>query len=205
MSLIDWNKQTIWTTNRFCSPASQCPTIDVAWQDPRGVAIDAIIFGGRRPSGVPLVYESFNWQHGVFIGSSVRSEVTAAAEYKGHDLMHDPFSARPFLSYNVGHYIDHWLKMEKPQRKMPKIFHVNWFRRNDQVKLFDSTMSCISYIYCDFKFDCLIEFKGDFLWPGFGENIRVLDWIIRRCAGEDIAETSPIGLVPKIGKTLRFV
>ena len=118
---------------RFCTPASQCPIIDPAWEDPRGVPIDAIIFGGRRPRGIPLVYQSFNWQHGVFVGATVSSEVTSAAEYQGHQVMHDPFSSRPFLSYNAGHYMDHWLQMEKPGRKMPKIFHVNWFRRNTQV------------------------------------------------------------------------
>jgi len=158
--------------SRFCTPASQCPIIDPAWEDPRGVPIDAIIFGGRRPRGIPLVYQSFNWQHGVFVGATVSSEVTSAAEYQGHQVMHDPFSSRPFLSYNAGHYMDHWLQMEKPGRKMPKIFHVNWFRRNTQ---------------------------GDFLWPGFGENIRVLDWILRRCGDEDIAEISPIGFIPKLG------
>jgi phosphoenolpyruvate carboxykinase (GTP) len=97
------------------------------------VPIDAIIFGGRRPVGVPLVYESLNWQHGVFVGATVSSEATTAAEYSGHEVMHDPFSSRPFLSYNAGNYIGHWLEMEKPGCKMPKIFHVNWFRRDSKV------------------------------------------------------------------------
>jgi len=103
------------------------------YEDPEGVPIDAIIFGGRRPVGVPLVFETFNWTHGVFVGASVSSEVTSAAEYQGHDVMHDIFSARPFLSYNAGDYIHHWLEMQKPGRKMPKIFHVNWFLRDSQV------------------------------------------------------------------------
>lgn len=107
--------------------------MDPAWEDPKGVPISAIIFGGRRPTGVPLVYESLSWQHGVYVGASVSSEATAAAEHSGHAVMHDPFSSRPFLSYNAGDYIAHWLKMEQPGRKMPKIFHVNWFRRGDKV------------------------------------------------------------------------
>jgi phosphoenolpyruvate carboxykinase (GTP) len=158
--------------SRFCVPAGQCPIIDPAWEDPKGVPIDAIIFGGRRPEGIPLVYQSLSWQHGVLVGASVSSETTSAAEYQGHEVMHDPFSSRPFLSYNAGQYIDHWLHMEKPGRKMPKIFHVNWFRR---------------------------DANNQFLWPGFGENIRVLDWILRRCGGEDNAEMSPIGFIPKTG------
>ncbi|XP_046461281.1 phosphoenolpyruvate carboxykinase, cytosolic [GTP]-like [Daphnia pulex] len=160
--------------SRFCVPACQCPTIDPNWEDPAGVPIDAIIFGGRRPVGVPLVYESLNWQHGVFVGATVSSEATTAAEYSGHEVMHDPFSSRPFLSYNAGNYIGHWLEMEKPGCKMPKIFHVNWFRRDS---------------------------KGKFLWPGFGDNIRVLDWILRRCSDEkeDIAQMSPVGFIPKKG------
>jgi len=119
-------------------PARQCPIIDPQWEDPEGVPISAIIFGGRRPSGVPLVYQSQSWRHGVFVGASVSSETTSAAEYSGRNVMHDPFSSRPFLSYNAGHYIQHWMDMEKPGRKMPQIFHVNWFRKNEKVlKYFD--------------------------------------------------------------------
>lgn len=158
--------------SRFCAPASQCPIIDPSWEDPKGVPIDAILFGGRRPRGVPLVYESFNWKHGVFVGASISSEATAAAEYKGRTIMHDPFAMRPFFGYNAGHYLDHWLSMEKNNRKMPKIFHVNWFRRSSE---------------------------GKFLWPGFGENSRVLDWILKRCEGADIAQPSAVGLIPKPG------
>ncbi|CAK9823214.1 Phosphoenolpyruvate carboxykinase [GTP] [Anthophora retusa] len=158
--------------SRFCSPAKQCPIIDPAWEDPIGVPIDAILFGGRRPEGVPLIYQARDWQHGVFIGASMRSEATAAAEHKEKVIMHDPFAMRPFFGYNFGHYLDHWLSMAKVKNnKLPAIFHVNWFRKNSD---------------------------GKFLWPGFGENSRVLDWIVRRIDGEDIAVDSPIGLLPKL-------
>ncbi|XP_034354901.1 phosphoenolpyruvate carboxykinase [GTP], mitochondrial [Arvicanthis niloticus] len=159
--------------SRFCVPARQCPIMDPAWEAPEGVPIDAIIFGGRRPKGVPLVYEAFNWRHGVFVGSSMRSESTAAAEHKGKTIMHDPFAMRPFFGYNFGHYLEHWLSMEgRKGARLPHIFHVNWFRRDE---------------------------AGRFLWPGFGENARVLDWICRRLEGEDSAQETPIGLVPKEG------
>ncbi|XP_040596559.1 phosphoenolpyruvate carboxykinase [GTP], mitochondrial [Mesocricetus auratus] len=159
--------------SRFCVPARQCPIMDPAWEAPEGVPIDAIIFGGRRPKGVPLVYEAFNWRHGVFVGSSMRSESTAAAEHKGKIIMHDPFAMRPFFGYNFGHYLQHWLSMEGHKgARLPRIFHVNWFRRDE---------------------------AGRFLWPGFGENARVLDWVCRRLEGEDSAQETPIGLVPKEG------
>ncbi|XP_076232012.1 phosphoenolpyruvate carboxykinase [GTP] [Calliopsis andreniformis] len=159
--------------SRFCSPAKQCPIIDPAWEDPAGVPIDAILFGGRRPEGVPLIYQARNWQHGVFIGASMRSEATAAAEHKGKVIMHDPFAMRPFFGYNFGHYLDHWLSMAKVSNaKLPAIFHVNWFRKG---------------------------VDGKFLWPGFGENCRVMDWILRRIDGEDIVVESPIGFLPKLG------
>jgi len=158
--------------SRFCSPAEQCPILDSEWQNPEGVPIDAIIFGGRRPKGIPLVYESLNWKHGVFIGASMKSETTAAAEHKGKVIMHDPFAMRPFFGYNFGHYMKHWIDMEQRQgAKIPKIFHVNWFRKDNE---------------------------GKFLWPGFGENSRVLDWIFKRLDGnENIAKKSPIGYIPK--------
>lgn len=158
--------------SRFCCPASNCPIIHPKWEHPDGVPIDAIIFGGRRPEGVPLVYESFDWKHGVMIGASLKSETTAAAEFKGKQIMHDPMAMRPFLGYNFGDYLQHWLDMDQPNRHMPKIFHVNWFRLNEQ---------------------------GKFLWPGFSDNVRVIDWICRRVDNEDIAEPSPIGLLPKAG------
>ncbi|XP_054479386.1 phosphoenolpyruvate carboxykinase, cytosolic [GTP]-like [Anoplopoma fimbria] len=111
--------------SRFCAPAAQCPIIDPQWESEEGVPIDAIIFGGRRPEGVPLVYESFNWQHGVFIGASMRSEATAAAEHKGKTIMHDPFAMRPFFGYNFGDYLAR-MQSRKAPTHLPKIFHVNW-------------------------------------------------------------------------------
>ncbi|KAM7343977.1 phosphoenolpyruvate carboxykinase [GTP]-like [Cochliomyia hominivorax] len=154
--------------SRFCTPAKQCPIIDSAWEDPAGVPISAILFGGRRPAGVPLVYEARSWKHGVFIGASMRSEATAAAEHKGKEIMHDPFAMRPFFGYNFGDYLQHWLSMES-RGNVPKIFHVNWFRKGND---------------------------GKFLWPGFGDNSRVLDWIFRRVDGENCYKESPIGLLP---------
>ena len=152
----------------------QCPIIDPSWEDPEGVPIDAILFGGRRPEGVPLIYQARDWKHGVFIGATMRSEATAAAEHRGKVILNDPFAMRPFFGYNFGHYIDHWLSIGNVDNaKLPAIFHVNWFRKGQREK--------------------------KFLWPGFGENSRVLDWIIRRIDGEDIAVESPIGLLPKSG------
>ncbi|KAG9474657.1 phosphoenolpyruvate carboxykinase, cytosolic [GTP] [Eleutherodactylus coqui] len=159
--------------SRFCTPASQCPIIDPEWESSEGVPIEGIIFGGRRPAGVPLVYEALSWQHGVFVGSAMRSEATAAAEHKGKVIMHDPFAMRPFFGYNFGRYLAHWLSMEHlPSAKLPKIFHVNWFRKNKQ---------------------------GKFLWPGYGENIRVLEWMFNRINGEDCATKTAIGYIPSEG------
>ncbi|KAG1667593.1 Phosphoenolpyruvate carboxykinase [GTP], mitochondrial [Nymphon striatum] len=158
--------------SRFCTPTSQCPVKDPLWEDPKGVPIEAIIFGGRRPKGVPLVYEAYDWKHGVFIGAAMKSEATAAAEHTAKVIMHDPFAMRPFFGYNFGHYLSHWLSMDQPGRQLPKIFHVNWFRKSS---------------------------AGKFIWPGFGENARVLDWICRRVDGEDIADESAIGYLPKEG------
>lgn len=160
--------------SRFCAPASQCPIIDPLWESPEGVPIAAIIFGGRRPEGVPLIYESFDWNHGVFLGASMRSESTAAAEHKAKTMMHDPFAMRPFFGYNFGHYLKHWLSFGKQKGlNLPKIFHVNWFRKDSKA--------------------------GQFLWPGYGENSRVLDWICRRIDGEQCANPTPIGFIPKKG------
>ncbi|PAA94713.1 hypothetical protein BOX15_Mlig014597g3 [Macrostomum lignano] len=157
--------------SRFCAPASQCPSMDPDWESPAGVPISAIIFGGRRPAGVPLVFEANNWRHGVFLGAAMRSEATAAAEHNTKVIMHDPFAMRPFFGYNFADYIDHWLSFdEKPGLQLPKIFHVNWFRKGED---------------------------GKFMWPGFGENCRVLDWICRRVDNEDCAVDSPIGRLPK--------
>lgn len=162
--------------SRFCTPASQCPIIDPAWEDPEGVPISAILFGGRRPKGVPLVYESRSWQHGVFLGAAMRSESTAAAEHQGKVIMHDPFAMRPFFGYNFGDYLKHWLSMEERSKSLggepPKIFHVNWFRKDENNK---------------------------FLWPGYGENSRVLEWIFKRIMGEQCFVETPIGHLPAPG------
>ncbi|CAD7011527.1 unnamed protein product [Ceratitis capitata] len=157
--------------SRFCTPAAQCPIIDTHWEDPKGVPISAILFGGRRPAGVPLIYESRSWSHGVFVGAAMRSESTAAAEHKGKVIMHDPFAMRPFFGYNFGHYVQHWLSMES-RGNVPKIFHVNWFRKGS---------------------------NGKFIWPGYGENSRVLEWILRRCSGEQCYTDAAIGRVPAEG------
>ncbi|KAK4315132.1 hypothetical protein Pmani_013624 [Petrolisthes manimaculis] len=183
VSIRSWLGDEDWSTecgkpaahpnSRFCTPASQCPIIDPDWEDAKGVPISAILFGGRRPEGVPLVYEAFDWKHGVLVGAAMRSETTAAAEHKGKAIMNDPFAMRPFFGYNFGQYLTHWLSMEgRTNRSLPKIFHVNWFRKDD---------------------------KGRFIWPGFGENVRVLDWILRRVEGDDVAEESAVGLLPRPG------
>ncbi|EPB70758.1 phosphoenolpyruvate carboxykinase [Ancylostoma ceylanicum] len=159
--------------SRFAAPASQCPIIHPDWESPKGVPIEAIIFGGRRPAGVPLVYETRSWLHGIFTGACLKSEATAAAEYKGKTVMHDPMAMRPFMGYNFGHYLQHWIDLNQEGRKVPRIYHVNWFRKDANNK---------------------------FLWPGFGDNIRVIDWIIRRLDGEpDLGVETPIGIVPKKG------
>lgn len=185
--LTDWLGQE-WTSScgrkaahpnsRFCSPAENCPILDEDWEEPAGVKIDAILFGGRRPEGVPLVSQALSWEHGVFLGAALKSEATAAAEHKGKMVMHDPFSMRPFFGYNFGDYLAHWLSLGKQQNvTMPNIFMVNWFRKSTD---------------------------GGFLWPGFGENIRVIDWILQRCDGNKaIAVESPVGYVPADG-TLRL-
>ncbi|POI33385.1 hypothetical protein CIB84_002863 [Bambusicola thoracicus] len=179
VTLTSW-KNKDWTpdngepcahpNSRFCTPASQCPIMDPAWESPEGVPIEGIIFGGRRPAGVPLVYEAFNWQHGVFVGAAMRSEATAAAEHKGKIIMHDPFAMRPFFGYNFGKYLAHWLSMaHRPAAKLPRIFHVNWFRKDSQ---------------------------GKFLWPGYGENSRVLEWMFNRIQGKASAKPTAIGYIP---------
>jgi phosphoenolpyruvate carboxykinase (GTP) len=160
--------------SRFTTPAHQCPIIHPAWEDPAGVPIDAFLFGGRRPEGVPLIYEAFSWAHGIFVGCQLKSEATAAAEHAaGKKVMHDPFAMRPFMGYNCGKYMEHWLSLNKPPHKVPKIYHVNWFRLTPE---------------------------GKFLWPGFGENLRALDWVLRRIDGDNsIGEETPIGILPKKG------
>ncbi|MER5727815.1 phosphoenolpyruvate carboxykinase (GTP) [Streptomyces sp. NPDC002138] len=184
--LIDW-KGNAWTPEsgtpaahpnaRFAVPASQCPTIAPEWEDPKGVPISAILFGGRRASAVPLVTESFDWNHGVFIGSNIASEKTAAAEGKVGELRRDPFAMLPFCGYNMGDYMGHWINVgatatsNGDQAKLPKIYYVNWFRKND---------------------------AGKFVWPGFGENSRVLKWIVERLDGTAEGVETPIGILPTV-------
>ena len=156
---------------RFTAPAAQCPSISADWENPAGVPIDAILFGGRRATNVPLVTEAFDWQHGTFLGSIMSSEKTAAAAGTVGEVRFDPFAMLPFMGYNVGDYIGHWLGIGEAADadKLPKLFWVNWFRKSD---------------------------TGSFMWPGFGENSRVLKWVLERVAGTAEATESPIGNVP---------